>query len=77
MPRGREEPLIPREVPLSRKTLRHKQRQRQRAEQTCCKDSDGGSDLGGLCGNQASQGDLRVQPSSRSQRETLPREAGL
>ena len=38
------------ELPLSRKTLPYKQQQRQRAEQTCCKDSDGGSDLVGPCG---------------------------
>ena len=31
----------------------------------------------GHVGNQASQGDLRVQPSSRSQREKLTRQAGL
>ena len=38
MPQGREKPLIPREVPLSRKTLHHMQWQWQWAEQTCCKD---------------------------------------
>ena len=77
MPQGTEKPLIPREMPLSRKTLHHMQRQRQRAEQTCCKDSDGGSDLSGPRGNQASQGDLSMKPSSSSQREMLPWEAGL
>lgn len=42
--------LTPQELPLSRKTPPHKQQQSQRAEQTCCKDRDGGSDLGGPCG---------------------------
>lgn len=71
--------LTPRELPLSRKTPPHKQQQTTARElsRPAAKTAMVAQTWVGRVGNQASQGDLRVQPSSRSQRETLPRQAGL
>lgn len=69
----------PRELPLSRKIPPHKQQQTRARElsRPAAKTAMVAQTWVGRVGNQASQGDLRVQPSSRSQRETLPRQAGL